>query len=179
MGVPADAVVVVAISRIVRHKGFPELLAAMKDVDAELWVVGERLASDHGEDMEPYFAACGLGDRLRRLGSRTDVPAILAASDIFTLPSHFEGLPMSIIEAMLVGLPVVSTDISGPREQIIDGETGFLVPPARVAPLAAALLRLVGDRDLRVRLGAAGRARALLHFDEAVVLKRTLDLLGA
>jgi glycosyltransferase involved in cell wall biosynthesis len=170
-------VVVVAISRIVRHKGYPELLAAMQDVDAELWVVGERLPSDHGEDMAPYFAASGLGPRLRRLGLRHDVPAILAAADIFTLPSHFEGLPMSIIEAMLVGLPVVSTDISGPREQIIDGETGFLVPPATVAPLAAALKRLAEDADLRARLGDAGRARALLHFDEAVVMQRTLDLL--
>ena len=177
MGVAPETVVVVAISRIVRHKGYPELLAAMQDVDAELWVVGERLPSDHGEDMAPYFAASGLGPRLRRLGLRHDVPAILAAADIFTLPSHFEGLPMSIIEAMLVGLPVVSTDISGPREQIIDGETGFLVPPATVAPLAAALKRLAEDADLRARLGDAGRARALLHFDEAVVMQRTLDLL--
>lgn len=179
LGVAAEAVVVVAISRLVRHKGFPELLAAMAGVDAELWVVGERLPSDHGEDMEPYFAACGLGPRLRRLGYRTDIPAILAASDIFTLPSHFEGLPMSIIEAMLTGLPVVSTDIRGPREQIIDGETGYLVPPASIAPLGAALARLADDAALRARLGEAGRARALAHFDEAAVLARTLDLLGA
>jgi glycosyltransferase involved in cell wall biosynthesis len=179
LGVPEDRVVITAISRLVRHKGYPELLAAMRDVDAELWVVGERLPSDHGEDMEPYFAQSGLGPRLRRLGYRDDIPAILAASDIFTLPSHFEGLPMSIIEAMLTGLPVVSTDIRGPREQILNGETGFLVPPRSVAPLAEALARLAGDRDLRRRLGEAGRARALAVFDESVVLARTLDLLGA
>ena len=179
LGVAEDAVVVVAISRLVRHKGFPELLAAMAEVKAELWVVGERLPSDHGEDMEPYFARCGLGPSLRRLGYRTDIPAILAACDIFTLPSHFEGLPMSIIEAMLTGLPVVSTDIRGPREQIIDGETGVLVPPATVAPLAEALGRLAADPPLRARMGEAGRARALAHFDEAAVLAHTLDLLGA
>jgi glycosyltransferase involved in cell wall biosynthesis len=179
LGVPDDRVVITVISRLVRHKGYPELLAAMADVDAELWVVGERLPSDHGEDMEPYFARSGLGSRLRRLGYRDDIPQILAASDIFSLPSHFEGLPMSIIEAMLTGLPVVATDIRGPREQVVDGVSGFLVPPATVAPLAEALGRLVADADLRARMGEAGRQRALIHFDESVVLARTLDLLGA
>lgn len=177
LGVPADRVVVTALSRLVRHKGYPELLAAMRDVPAELWVVGERLASDHGEDMEPYFAASGLGDRLRRLGYRSDVAAILAASDIFVLPSHFEGLPMSVIEAMLCGLPVVATDIRGPREQVVQGETGFLVPAASVAPLAAALRKLAEDPQLRRIFGAAGRVRAETLFCEELVVKRTMDAL--
>ncbi len=179
LGVAADRVVVVAVSRLVRHKGYPELLAAMRTVDAELWVVGERLASDHGADLAPLFAACGLGDRLRLLGYRDDVAAVLAAADIFALPSHFEGLPMSVIEAMLCGLPVVATDIRGPREQVVAGQTGLLVPPATVAPLAAALQALAVDAALRARLGAAGRARALDLYDEARVVARTLDLLGA
>ena len=179
LGVPDDRVVVIAVSRLVRHKGYPELLAAMRDVDAELWVVGERLASDHGEDMEAHFAAAGLGARLRRLGYRDDVPALLAAADIFVLPSHFEGLPMSVIEAMLCALPVVATDISGPREQVVDGLTGLLVPPATVAPLAAALRRLVAAPGLRAEMGDAGRARALELYDEARVVARTLDLLLA
>ncbi len=177
LGVPDHAVVVVAVSRLVRHKGYPELLAAMRDVAAELWVVGERLASDHGEDMEPYFANAGLGGRLRRLGYRTDVPSILAAADIFALPSHFEGLPMSVIEAMLTGLPVVATDISGPREQVVAGETGLLVPPADAPALAAALQRLSADAPLRARMGHAGRARAMALYSEAAVVNRTLDLL--
>ncbi len=177
-GVADGAVVVIAVSRLVRHKGYPELLAAMRHVPAELWVVGERLASDHGEDMAPYFAASGLGARLRRLGYRDDVPALLAAADIFVLPSHFEGLPMSVIEAMLAGLPVVATNIRGPREQVTE-QTGLLVPPMQAAPLADALRRLAGDGGLRARLGAAGRARALALYDEAAVVARTLDLLGA
>jgi glycosyltransferase involved in cell wall biosynthesis len=172
LGVPEDRVVITAVSRLVRHKGYPELLAAMKDVPAELWVVGERLTSDHGEDMEPYFAACALGPRLRRLGYRADV------ADIFVLPSHFEGLPMSVIEAMLCGLPVVATNIRGPREQVVDSETGLLVPPATVARLAAALDRLAGDAALRARMGSAGRARAAALYDEAAVVARTLDVLG-
>jgi glycosyltransferase involved in cell wall biosynthesis len=178
LNVPESRVVVAVVSRLVRHKGYPELLAAMREVDAELWVVGGRLASDHGEDMEPYFAASGLGDRLRRLGYREDIPALLAAADIFTLPSHFEGLPMSVIEAMLCGLPVVATDIGGPREQVVDGETGFLVPPMRAPELAAALQRLAADAGLRTRMGAAGLVRARDLYDEGRVVGRTLDLLG-
>ena len=178
LGVTEDAVVVTAVSRLVRHKGYPELLEAMRGVPAELWVVGERLDSDHGEDMAPYFVQSGLGPRLRRLGYRADVAAVLAASDVFVLPSHFEGLPMSVIEAMLCGLPVVATDISGPREQVLQGETGLLVPPATVAPLEAALHTLATDQAARVRMGEAGRARAMALYDEAAVVTRTLDLLG-
>ena len=150
----------------------------MRDVDAELWVVGERLASDHGPDLEPFFAAAGLGTRLRRLGYREDIAALLAAADVFALPSHFEGLPMSVIEAMLCGLPIVATNIRGPREQVIDGQTGFLVPPMRIPELAAALQALATDPALRTRLGAASRARALDLYDEGRVVAHTLDLLG-
>jgi glycosyltransferase involved in cell wall biosynthesis len=173
--------VVVAVSRMVRHKGYPELLAAMRDTPdtCVLWVVGERLATDHGEDMEPHFAraAQALGRRLVRLGYRHDVGRVLAAADVFCLPSHFEGLPMSAIEAMLTGLPVVSTDISGPREMVAAGETGLLVPPMSVAPLAGALTALARDKALRMRMGAAARARALDRFDEAKVVARTVALL--
>ena len=170
---------IVIVSRLVRHKGYPELLEAMRDVPgAELWVVGERLVSDHGQNMDDVFAQAGLGTRLRRLGYRTDVPQVLAASDIFTLPSHFEGLPMSVIEAMLTALPVVATNIRGPREQVVHGVTGLLAPPATVAPLAEALRSLVADPALRARMGEAGRARALLHYTEQEVVERTLDLLG-
>ncbi len=178
LGVPEDRVVITALSRLVRHKGYPELLAAMRDVPAELWVVGARLPSDHGEDLTPYFAGCGLGKRLRLLGYRTDVAALLAASDVFVLPSHFEGLPMSVIEAMLCGLPVVATDIRGPREQVVDGETGLLVPAGSVAPLAGALARLATDPALRSRMGGAGLARALANFREDAVVERTLTALG-
>ncbi len=177
-GVPESRVVITAVSRLVRHKGYPELLDAVQGIDAELWVVGERLASDHGEDMEPYFARAALGSRVRRLGYRTDVPALLAASDIFVLPSHFEGLPMSVIEAMLCGLPVVATAIRGPREQVRHGVTGLLVPAGDDAALAAALTTLVQDAALRQRMGAVGLRLAVKEHDEARVVARTIQTLG-
>ena len=181
MGLGAEDCVVIAVSRLVRHKGWPELLQAMEAVPhAQLWVVGERLHSDHGEDLAPHFAraAAALGSRLRLLGYRHDVARLLQAADIFCLPSHFEGLPMSVIEAMLSGLPVVATDIRGCREQVVPGETGLLVPPMQVAPLAEALARLAADARLRQAMGAAGLLRARAHFTEDAVVNRTLDLLG-
>ena len=179
LGTPADRVVVVAVSRLVRVKGYPELAAAMRELpDAELWVVGERLDSDRGDDIRALLTDAGLGDRLRLLGYRDDVAAVLAAADIFALPSYFEGLPMSVIEAMLTGLPVVASDIDGPREQVVPEVTGLLVPPREVAPLAAALRRLAGDPALRAAMGEAGRSRALQLYDEAKVLARTLEPLG-
>jgi glycosyltransferase involved in cell wall biosynthesis len=178
LGVPEDRLVVVIVSRLVRHKGHLELLAAMRDLPgAELWVVGNRLSSDHGPDPSDLFGQAPPGT-VRLLGYRDDIPAVLAAADIFALPSHFEGLPMSVIEAMLTALPVIATDIRGPREQVVDGETGLLVPPMQVPPLAAALRRLAADPALRARMGAAGRARAATLYDEDAVLARTLDLLG-
>ncbi len=178
MGVPEATVAVVIVSRIVAPKGYIELLAAMQTVPAELWVVGDRLPSDRGEDLAPHFARFAETGRLRLLGYRSDVADILAASDIFALPSHFEGLPMSVIEAMLAGLPVVATNIRGPREQVLPEQTGLLVPVRNAQALATALHRLATDAPLRTRMGQAGLERARTEFDEAQVVGRTLGLMG-
>ena len=181
LGASSDACVVAIVSRLVRHKGHPELLEAVQAVPAAtLWVVGDRLPSDHGEDLGPAFAraAVTLGPRLKLLGYRQDVNRVLAAADVFCLPSHFEGLPMSVIEAMLSGLPVVATDVRGPREMVLEGETGLLVPPAEVAPLTAALRLLAADPELRTSMGARGLTRALELYSETRVVSRTLNLLG-
>ena len=82
-----------------------------------LWVAGERLTSDRGPDMAALLRNAGLGERLRLLGYRDDVPDLMAAADIFVLPSRFEGLPMSVIEAMLTGLPVVATTCAARRSR--------------------------------------------------------------
>jgi glycosyltransferase involved in cell wall biosynthesis len=128
--------------------------------------------------MEALLSGAGLGKRLHLLGYRDDVPALMAAADLFVLPSRFEGLPMSVIEAMLTGLPVVACDVRGPAEQVVDGATGLLVPVGDATALAAALRQLAADAELRTRMGAAGRVRALERYDEAKVLARTLELLG-
>lgn len=182
LGTDPDRVVIVMVGRLVAEKGYPELIAAMRAVEAELWCVGERLASDHAAAIDGALAAAkaepALARRVRFLGYRTDVPDLLRAADIFTLPSHREGMPRSIIEAMMAGLPVVATDIRGSREEVVPEETGLLVPVAAPAALAAALQRLAADPDLRRRFGAAGRARALALYREDDVIARQMRALG-
>jgi glycosyltransferase involved in cell wall biosynthesis len=175
-------VVIVAVGRLVAEKGYPELLAAMRSVHATLWVVGERLVSDHADPIQASVSAVAqdpaLAARVRFLGYRGDVPALLRAADVFVLASHREGMPRSIIEAMLTGLPVVTTNIRGAREEVVEGETGFLVPVRDPAALAAALQKLATDPALRRRQGAAGRTRADALYDEAKVVDRQLRRLG-
>ena len=86
-------------------------------------------------------------------------------------------MPRSIIEAMMTGLPVVSTDIRGSREEVIEGKTGFLLPVDNPGALAEALNRLAGDAKLRRKAGAAGRIRALDLYDEAKVVEKQLKIL--
>jgi glycosyltransferase involved in cell wall biosynthesis len=179
LGTSEAETVILAVSRLVWHKGYPALADALTTIpDAQLWVVGERLASDRGPDMVALLQGARLGDRLRLLGYREDIQDLMAAADIFVLPSLFEGLPMSVIEAMLCGLPVVATNVRGPAEQVMHEDTGLLVPPKDANALSSALARLVHDPALRTRMGAAGRRRAENRYDEAKVLARTLDLLG-
>ena len=182
LATPEDAVVILMVGRLVAEKGYLELFRAMRRVEAVLWVAGERLASDHASAIEAALAEIArdpaLGRRIRLLGYRDDVPALMRAADIFTLPSHREGMPRSIIEAMASGLPVVATDIRGAREEVVPGETGTLVPVRNANALSQGLDRLVADPDLRARQGAAGRARALALYDEAKVVERQIALLG-
>lgn len=182
LGTPDDRVVIMVTGRLVKEKGYMELLEAIRHVDAELWVVGARLSSDHATGIEERISEIErdppIQDRIRFLGYRNDVPDLLRAADIFTLPSHREGMPRSIIEAMLTGLPVVATDIRGSREEVVDGETGLLVPVRDAAALATALQSLRQNPPLRERMGRAGRKRALALYDERMVIDRQIDHLG-
>ena len=182
LGATDDDAVIVMVGRLVAEKGYPALFAAMREVDATLWVVGERLDSDHDSAVDGAIAAVhadpALSARIRFLGYRSDVPQILSGGDIFTLPSHREGMPRSIIEAMFSALPVVATDIRGSREEVVPDETGYLVPVDDVAGLAAAFQRLAGDPELRASMGRAGRARALMLYDEDKVIDRQIAALG-
>jgi len=166
----------------VAEKGYRELFAAMRECDATLWVVGERLKSDRASPLDHALDAIAsdpkLARRIRFLGYRDDVPRLMRAADVFVLPSYREGMPRSIIEAMLSALPVVATDIRGAREEVVAGETGALVPVGDAPALAEALARLIADPALRARQGAAGRARALSLYDERKVIERQLKLLG-
>lgn len=179
IGTSDDRTVILMAGRLVAEKGYNELVAAMRDVDAELWAVGARLSSDHAAGINDTIREIeedpDLRARIRFLGYRDDMPDLLRAADIFTLPSHREGMPRSIIEAMLTGLPVVATDVRGSREEVIDGETGLLLPVRDAPALARALQALVRDPARRAAFGAAGLVRARELYDERRVIDRQLD----
>ena len=155
---------VVGVGRFAYPKDFTTLLEAVRLVDAPCHV---RLAGD-GPGLAAVAAEVGrqgLSERVELLGARADIPELLAHSDVFVLSSRSEGFPVSVLEAMAAGLPVVATDVGGVAEAVEDGETGLLVPATDAEALARALERLLADGELRRRLGAAGRARALSLFD--------------
>jgi glycosyltransferase involved in cell wall biosynthesis len=126
--------------------------------------------------VEEELRAHGLTERVALLGDRDDVPALLAGADVFVLASRSEGAPLSILEAMAAGLPVVASDVGGVAELVADGETGVLVPAGEPGALTRALARLLDDRALRERMGAAGRARARDRFDVAELRAAHLEL---
>ena len=113
---------------------------------------------------EERAAALGLSDRVRFLGEVADVPARLREAHVFVLSSRSEGLPISVLEAMAAGLPVVASDVGGLRELVAAEESGILVPAGSPALLAAALTRLVDTPELRISMGAESRRRVEASF---------------
>jgi glycosyltransferase involved in cell wall biosynthesis len=183
--IPASAIVVGVVCRMVREKGLVELLDAAMQVTAAVpnayfLFVGERISSERDApfDHEWQLAAERLGPRLIAAGFRADVPRMLGAMDIFCLPSYREGMPRSIIEAMMMGLPVVATNIRGAREEVIPEETGLLVPVRDADALVHALKRLLFDEALCQRMGTAGRQRAIELYDETHVISRELSIIS-
>ena len=107
--------------------------------------------------LESLIANRGLAGRVRLLGARSDVPDLLAALDVAVCCSEFEGGPLSVMEYMEAGLPVVASDVGGLPELVVDGESGILVPARDAAALAAALGELIGDPERRLRMGERGQ----------------------
>jgi glycosyltransferase involved in cell wall biosynthesis len=171
--IPENAPVIGIVGRLVREKGYVEFFLAAEMIGLQFsevyfLVVGERLESDHnaGIDQEIAQVKRVLGPRVILAGMREDVPAMLAAMDVFCLPSYREGMPQSIIEAMMMGKPVIATNIRGAREEVVAGQTGLLVATRDPAALADAFRNLLSDPSLRESMGQAGRERALNLYDE-------------
>ena len=112
------------------------------------------------------------------LGTRppSEMPAAYASADVFCLPSWWEAMPLSVLEAMAASLPVVATDVGDVRRLVLHGESGFVVPPRSPQALADALRALLLDPDLRRRAGEAGRRRADQHFSSQVTARAVSDL---
>jgi len=185
LGLDAEDKVVGFIGRLVWEKGVLELLEAMQQVvkevpQAKLLVVGDTLASDRDrrvtEHIKELIDRVKVQDVIRFAGFREDIPDLLAIMDLFVLPSHREGMPRTILEAMAAGKPVVATNIRGCREEVIHGVTGLLVPVGDSDALADAILMVLSDEELTSRMGEAGRKRVVAGFDEKLVLERQLKV---
>jgi glycosyltransferase involved in cell wall biosynthesis len=165
---------VLSPARLDEQKGHADLLAAAAEVPEATFV----MAGDGPlrAELEEMARRLGVADRCLFLGQRDDVPALLAVSDLFVLPSHFEGLPVSVLEAMMAGRPVVATAVGGTDEAVVDGETGLLVPPRDPAALATAVRRLREQPELAQRLAAGGRARVEREFSVDATARAVEDV---
>ena len=123
------------------------------------------------EAMAPLRA----NQRLFLLGSCQRIPELLATSDVGVLCSHSEGMPNAVLEYMAAGLPVVASDVGGANEAVLEGETGYLVPPGDAAAVAERVSRLLQREDLGRRMGEAGRQRVQRHFSLATQQARVLE----
>lgn len=170
--------VITCVANLKPEKGLPILLQAFEAVYARhqhlhLWLVGEGPEREALTRQRAGYASRG---HIHFLGLRNDVPAILAASDIFVLPTQIEGMSNALLEAMQMGLPCLTTDLPVNREVIKNSETGILFPVDDTAGLATRLERLVTQPKLRRALGSAAATQAATRYGVAHVAQQWLRL---
>ncbi len=166
-GIPPDAIVALCVSNFYPYKGHKDLVeAAARVVRTFPGVLFLLAGRDSGtlEATRTRVRELELEGSFRFLGSRTDVPDLLRASDLFVHPSREEGFSNAILEAMAAGLPVVACDVGGNPEALVDGETGRLVPTRTPERFAGALLEMIGDPRKRRAFGQAARRRSEGEF---------------
>jgi glycosyltransferase involved in cell wall biosynthesis len=181
VGVPEGVPVLLAVARLVEQKGIDVAIAALPAVrarhpDAVLVVLNE--GPLRGRLLE-QAAALGVADAVFLPGRVGDVTSWLRRADVLVHPARWEGFGLALLEAMLASLPVVATQVSAVPEIVADGETGLLVPPDDPDALAEATARVLDDRELAARLGAAGLARARTEFSVERMARQTLAVYDA
>lgn len=176
-----DEVLIVCVARLVWFKGLDTLVSALALLLQQHPGVRVVVAGDGPlhQQLAAQADSLGISNSFILSGERRDIPAILAAADIFVLPSVSEGLPISIMEAMASAKPVVATDVGGVAELVDHNITGLLVPPASPVALAQALERLVQDKPLRMRMGTAGQNRIDSEFSPHKMAQATAAIYHA
>lgn len=175
LGVSQDAFLALAVGRLDEQKGLFDLLeaVALAATDApglRLAIVGE--GPLRGRLEAEVVARPELAGRVRLLGRRDDVPALMRAADLLIHAAHWEGMPNAVLEAMAAGLPVVASAVEGIDELVASGETGWVAPPRDPAALARGVVAAAADREASARLGAAGRRRVAESFATARMVGR-------
>ncbi len=166
---------IVMVARFAPQKNHHQLLSALASVGLpfRLAFVGDGPTRAAAQQLAREL---GIASQVEFLGVRRDTDQILAASDLFVLATNWEGFPITILEAMRAGLPVLATDVDGVREAVLHGQTGYLAPRGDTPMLAEKLAVLLKDGRLRARLGAAGRAVYERNFTRRVMLDKIADV---
>jgi glycosyltransferase involved in cell wall biosynthesis len=167
LGLPDDTIMILAVGNLRPGKGHLHLLQAAARLKPEVAALPWRVyiaGQGDREELESFARQAGIADRVCLLGHRDDIAALLAASDIYAMPSLWENLPMALLEAMFAGRAVVASGVGGIPEAVRDGVEGVLSPPGDPEGLARALEPLIADPALRQRLGAAAERRAHSEF---------------
>ena len=172
-GFAEDDVLLVCVARFARQKNHALLLKAFAQMfarhpNARLLLVGDGVLR---EELETQVIRLDLAGRVRFLGLRTDIPEVLAASDVFVLSSEFEGNPLSVLEAMAAGLPTVSTAVGGVPSLLENGTSGILIHSGDEEGLSKAMESLLLNRNLRQSMGVAAARRARERFDVANMVR--------
>lgn len=178
LGLDCDAHVMTMVGTFKRQKGHEYLITAAAKAcpqfpDLHILIAGD---GDRRDEMIGLADELHVSRQVHFLGTRRDVPEILAVSDSFVLPSLWEGLSMALMEAMASGLPVIATNVSGSRQAVIDGVTGLLVPPGDSDALAQAIEQLLADTAAAKRMGQAGRTRIEESYSAQAQARHLIEL---
>lgn len=179
LGLRPGEIFLLAVGRLVYEKGHEFLVEAMSAVTR---ADGRAVAGICGEgplreQLTRQIEALGLQEKVKLLGQWDDVPELLAAADVFVLPSRWEGLPMALLEAMMAGLPVVAARVEGVEDVVEPGVHGLLVPLESPAELARAILQLLGSPQERARMGKAARERVMTSYTTDRMCEQYLQLI--
>jgi len=166
LGLEADTRLIALVATLKEQKGHRYLIRALASIvpqhpDLHVLFIGD---GELKEELQDQVNRLNLGGHIHFLGNRHDVPELLAASDLFVLPSLWEGLSMALLEAMATGLPVVASKLSGTVQVITPNESGILVPPGDTRQLVQAIEQLLNDPTLAQAMGTAARRRVAEEF---------------
>lgn len=173
LGIPLDSIVISCVANLRPVKGhifLIDALSALRELNFSAIMIGDGTLRD---SLIEYSIKKGLNDKTKFLGQRFDIPELLSITDIFVLSSLSEGMPLSIMEAMASGLPVVATNVGGVSELVIDGETGLLVPPRMPKLLAEKIRLLMNNEALRNTMGLKGQVRVKDNFTLEIMVEKT------
>jgi glycosyltransferase involved in cell wall biosynthesis len=179
-GISSEQILIGTVARFSYQKGHEYTVEAMPAIlgvfpQTRFLFVGD---GPEREKIQQKIQNMGLEQYSHFAGERQDIAQLLSAMDLFLLTSIFEGLPLSVLEAMAVGLPVIATRVSGTPEAVLHELTGLLIPPADSGAVSEAVIELLADPDRRQRMGHQGRLLALHHFHKKYLVKQITEFYG-